>query len=317
MRERFPSASVEFQVFRGGKRVRMSLGDVRRAARVAARLAHLSGPAVGRLRDVLGREISPFAVDENGWTDLHWAAALNSSELAKALLDLGADVSAALHQDAEPLSDRLMQSMRELGLKLEFPRVGYQPLHIAVLADAKDALAVLFAAGAETDARAKQSSFTLLHMAASADSKKVAPVLVERGADVNAKNTWGETPLHLAARRNAGDVAAVLIERGADVNAKSNEVSGKSNTGLTPLHLAARQNAEDVAAVLIERGADVNAKGNMGFGRSNTGLTPLHLAARRNAEDVAAVLIERGADVNAKSNTGLTPLHLAARQNAE
>ena len=41
---------------------------------------------VGELSAVLGRPISVDATDENGWTDLHYAAALNRPELIRALL---------------------------------------------------------------------------------------------------------------------------------------------------------------------------------------------------------------------------------------
>ena len=77
---------------------------------------------VGKLRDVLGRELSPTAVDENGWTDLHFAAALNLPELAKALLDAGADVTVRLKDDDKPLSDRLKKSLDSLALYSEFTK---------------------------------------------------------------------------------------------------------------------------------------------------------------------------------------------------
>ena len=42
--------------------------------------------------DLLGRYPSADAVDENGWTDLHWAAVLNLPKLADMLLEAGVNV---------------------------------------------------------------------------------------------------------------------------------------------------------------------------------------------------------------------------------
>ena len=44
------------------------------------------------LAEKLGREFSPDAVGENGWTDLHWAAALDLPGLAKELVERGMEV---------------------------------------------------------------------------------------------------------------------------------------------------------------------------------------------------------------------------------
>ena len=38
----------------------------------------------------LGRELSPFEADDNGWTDRHYAAALSAPESARSLLAAGA-----------------------------------------------------------------------------------------------------------------------------------------------------------------------------------------------------------------------------------
>ena len=52
----------------------------------------LGGADMGLLRDTLDRPPSPTRTDANGWTDLHYAAALNRPEAAAALLDAGAEV---------------------------------------------------------------------------------------------------------------------------------------------------------------------------------------------------------------------------------
>ena len=274
---------------------------------------------IGKLRDVLGRDLSATAVDENGWTDLHWAAALNQPKVAAALLDGGMDASVVLKSDQERLSDRLKQALRGVGTfprywigdpikesvsdMADLPREGAQPLHIAALVN-----------GAE-----------------------VAEVLLDRGADVNAreavrnvvpegfsfeKEIGGVMPLHYAALTNGAEVAKVLLEHGADVDAREAVRLGlpgnsalvedaTEKDGVTPLHYAAVFNADEVATLLIDGGADLDAQDLLGY-------TPLHRAAQSNAIEVAALLIDGGADLSARDTASFagTPLHHAAQRNA-
>lgn len=274
IQQRFPDQSTSLTLYLAGKRVNLSPSDVAAMVAVAPLLADLD---VGRLQEVLGRHPSPTAVDENGWTDLHWAAALNQPELARALIDSGADVGAELHDDGEPLSDRLKQSMSEVGLDLNFSRRGYHPSHIAAFADATETLTALFAAGAAVNTKAANNGWTPLFAAASGNAGKVAAILIKRGADINVKGNYGWTPLHVAALENAGEVAAILIEHGADINAEN------TNFGWTPLHAAALGNAGEIAAILIEYGADINAK-------DNDGESPLEVATTEGAHAVVATL---------------------------
>ena len=279
IRERHPSASARLTLYLGGERVTLTPEDLE--TRIAAAL--LADLDVGKLREVLGRPPSPTAVDENGWTDLHWAAALNRPELANALIDQGADVGAALGDDAKPLSDRLTQSMKELGLDLKFSRRGYQPSHIAAFADARDVAALLIERGADINATGK-NGWTPLHGAAWFNASETAALLIGRGADINAKRKGGQTPLHDAAWNNASETAALLIGRGADINVKNER-------GWTPLHGAAWNNASETAALLIGRGADIRAK-------NAKGRTPLAVAIERNAQSVSALLKKRQKDPN-------------------
>ena len=149
---RYPSESVEIHLFLDGKRVSLSPGVVFAKARLA-------GLHIGNLRDVLGRELSPTVADENGWTDLHYAAALNLPELVKELLAAGASVDARLRDDGAPLSDSLKQSLEALELRSDFSRRGYMPLHMAEFHNALEAAAELLATrGRELAASEKETT---------------------------------------------------------------------------------------------------------------------------------------------------------------
>lgn len=273
IQERFPDRPASLTLYLSGRRVSLSLIDV--AAMIED--SPFAEIEVGRLREVLGRHLSPTAVDENGWTDLHWAAVLNRSELAKALIDAGADVEAAVHSDGEHFSDRLQKLVDELDLDPELPerRNGQQPLHFAAVSNAAETMTFLFSAGAEVDAN-DHHGFTPLHYAAGGNNAMDAvAALIDHGADVK-HDVRGWTPLHSAAWGNEGDAVALLVERGADVNAKN-------DIGWTPLHAAAHINAGDSATILIERGAYVNAK-------DNDRRTPFEVAIGNNSLAVVEIL---------------------------
>ena len=251
----------------------------------------------------LGRELSASAVDGNGWTDLHYAAALDWLAMARALLAAGARLDARLRADRGPLGPALVSTLSGCGqdwFRL-LRRNGATPLHIAAVANASEVVGVLLEGGADPDV-ADATSATPLHYAAAGHSGPAAAVLAARGADVSAATAKGVTPLHAAARRDAVPVVRVLLEHGADVGAQ--DIGGD-----TPLHRAASGDAASSAALLLDRGADTAA-------RANDGVPPLHVAALKNAGRVAQVLLDHGADVGARVNDGVTPLHVAALKDA-
>ncbi|MCY4506431.1 MAG: ankyrin repeat domain-containing protein, partial [Acidobacteria bacterium] len=131
-----------------------------------------------RLAARLGRGLSAVAADDNGWTDLHYAAALDWPATARALLAAGARRDARLRTDREPLGVRLLSVLSECGqdrFRL-LRRNGATPLHIAAVADAGEAVAVLLEGGADPDV-ADATSGTPLHYAAAAHSSSAAAVL--------------------------------------------------------------------------------------------------------------------------------------------
>ena len=162
-------------------------------ATMAQRLSTPGGQAAAALSRVLGRELSPTEADENGWTGLHYAAALNLPALAEALLDAGADVAARFKDDSDPLSERLRLSLDALGFEA--------PPHFF---DGTGAY------GSEP-----------LHVAAMANAQEVAMVLLAAGANIHAKTNDGRTPLHHAARYNAPEISTVLVAAGANIHAKT------------------------------------------------------------------------------------------------
>ncbi|MCY4400933.1 MAG: ankyrin repeat domain-containing protein [Gemmatimonadetes bacterium] len=177
-------------------------------------------PDARKLAIVLGRPLSAAAADPSGWTDLHYAAALNLDQLASALLDEGANPNAEVRGtpyeadailpyfgvDLPPLAGELRSTGNPDVQKLR----GARPLHIAAMTDAEPVAARLLSANADVAAPMSRGE-TPLHVSASSASRGVAALLLERGAAVNAKDREGWPPLYYAqVRCESGDVSGGL-----------------------------------------------------------------------------------------------------------
>jgi ankyrin repeat protein len=112
------------------------------------------------------------AKDEWGMTPLHWASGNNHIEIAKLLIERGADLEAE-------------------------NKWGQTPLHVASRYNHIKMTKLFLDAGADLEAKNKRGQ-TPLHLASSMNSIEIAKLLIERGADVKAKDDDGETPLHWA-----------------------------------------------------------------------------------------------------------------------
>ncbi len=172
----------------------------------------------------------------DGLTPLHVAARHGHTEVAKILLEAGADVHAKVKD-------------------------GVTPLHWAAYYGHTKVVKILLKAGAKHDAR-NDGGFTPLHQAALLGHTEAAKILLKAGAEVNAKNKYGHTPLHLAALRGQAETIKLLLKAEAEVNTKT-------KNGFTPLHLAAEGGHTGAAKILLEAGAEVNTKDNW------YGMTPL------------------------------------------
>lgn len=154
-----------------------------------------------RLSALLDRDLSAFYRDENGWSDMHYAALFNLPEAVSALVDRGADVDAGLSRDGARFGVRLrrMLAARGLGDFDEWSRDGETPLHLAAWIDARAAVERLLESGADVNARTPYG-WTPLHYAASSDARAAFDALVAGGADTEARDVNGDTALDLLRR---------------------------------------------------------------------------------------------------------------------
>ena len=234
------------------------------------------GGANTSVRDVFGRQ------------PLHKAASLGEVELAKLLLERGADPNA---RDYGVFVDVLWPVSWRRAPRYSIGWLEYRdenvskacdmtPLHHAAAAGQTATLKLLSEAGADLQ-KQDERGWTALHWAAECGQRRVAEFLLFKGIDANTKNTLGETPLSLAVGKGHKDVVEVLLAHGAGV--KATDIFGR-----TPLHYAAERGHTNVVGLLLRAGAEVNVE-------DSNGRTPLKAALEEEKADVAESLRNHGA----------------------
>ncbi|MBI4348700.1 MAG: ankyrin repeat domain-containing protein [Elusimicrobia bacterium] len=144
--------------------------------------------------------------DPNGiWTamtPLHFAAGADAYEIARLLIERGADPLAANGKGGTPLHSAAFygnKPLAELLLLKEAPidarnAFGRAPLHEAVSQGQYHLALFLLQKGADVDAR-DENRVTPLHLAVLNESINLARLLLDRKADPNARDSDGKTPL--------------------------------------------------------------------------------------------------------------------------
>ena len=221
------------------------------------------------------------------------AAADRAAEIARLLLDHGADIE---HRTAR----------------------GWTPLFTAIDQGRTTVCRVLLERGARVDGRDAEGWYPIAK-AVSRGMTDIVRSLVEHGADVNVvlgrppavqtgmarfgMNTEGRSILAFALEAGMIDAARLLIEHGHRVNEPDGE-------GWLPLQSAALYGVDEVIDALLDHGADAN-------GRGYKGRTALHEAAREGRVAIAERLIAAGADVNAQDQDGRSPVFNADSEGHE
>ncbi|MFN7144147.1 MAG: ankyrin repeat domain-containing protein [Myxococcota bacterium] len=218
-------------------------------------LAHLGDPV--RIQSVLAAD--PAAAtrrDAEGRTALHHAA---EGDLAavEALVEGGADIDARTKAGATPLYLAVRANRYEIarylldrGADPDAAGTAGPPLAEAVAQGTPEMVRLLVQRGANPRVTDKTGA-TPLHAAVATGRIELVRALLDGGAPANATDHAGNTPLHVLAAKSgrAGglEIARLLVERGARPNARDNE-------GRTPLGLADTRGAREVAEVLRARG---------------------------------------------------------------
>jgi ankyrin repeat protein len=187
--------------------------------------------------------------NEHHRTALHHAAAVKKSEIARLLVDLGADLDAVDDTGARPLvtaaqegAEDVVAMLRRAGAQIDFMaalNLGQFDLAEAMLRDDPSRLGP---GGRDTIA---------LHLSVAKRNTSVVRWLIGHGVDVNARRVlWdcNSTALHMTAESGAVEMARLLLDAGANPDIRD----GKYDS--TALGWAEFCGQEALARLLRERG---------------------------------------------------------------
>lgn len=211
------------------------------------------------------------AIDRNRFTLLHYAITDKLSDVAKYLVERGADVNGTRACE-------------------------FYPLELAADHENLQAIKIMNASGKLKYNRKSDKS---LPLAAARGYYEIAQYLLDKGADVN---TWyrQRTAIHWATQEGYYDIVKLLIDYHADVNRKH---IGDEMMAETALYIAAAEGHYRIAELLLENGALVNTP--------TFHSTPFMIACSWENLDIAKILLDAGANIDFKDNDGRTSLFLA------
>lgn len=260
---------------------------------------------LGDIQAQIDGGVNMNAQNDGGWSPLHYAAYMGTTDMLIAMLEAGANVD-GLHTET-PLNVAIArkQSVFSFWLMEEVAISGSMDLYRdnpylnrqiygantdLPPADLKS-VAALVDAGADVNFVNVGGRVALWSAAAFQDAEFVE-LLFAAGAVVNIADEDGATPLHMSVGRDTSAITQRLLAAGADMTAATIEY------GTTPTHNANYENLK----LLLEHGADINI-------RDASGQTPLHFAMAFMELNIVQIAMEAGADMNSRNNNQGTPLH--------
>jgi ankyrin repeat protein len=268
-----------------------------------------------------------------GYSPLLFAARNGNLEMARLLLNAGADINGEAGNGATPLviathsgHTSLAVMLLEEGADPDAIGAGYNPLHAAILRGDEKTINALLQHGANPNIRVQKAtpvqrasedwvlrtahiSATPYWLAANFREPGIMRTLVEWGANPTLTN---EEQFERLRDRQSRLNPPALHERkvvGGFTNAIQVAVRGDSTRSrfyvqANPDPVDEEQLALEAVKVAVEHGVDLN------FTDFN-GSTALHDAAFRNLATIVSELAKLGADVNTLNNRRQTPLDLA------
>jgi serine/threonine-protein phosphatase 6 regulatory ankyrin repeat subunit B len=251
----------------------------------------------------------PKSLDSGGFTALLYAARENCSACVDALLRNGADIDLADPDGVSPLHLAIMNANWDLAKQLldaganvdQWDIYGAAPLFTAVgLRSRTDGGRASIDPPNATDGLSVVRM--LLERGANPDMQ-----LFFRPANVRGPtNTRGSTPLIRAAANADLEVVRLLLEHGADATVYMADRQ-------TPIHAvlagrASEKDALELIRVLHDAGTDVNVVALVVHMEEVRGGSALHYAVRKRYKDVIRLLASYGIDMNLKDQDGLTAL---------
>ena len=290
------------------------------------------------------------AVDSRGWTALHHAAERGATEVARLLLEAGADPDARDDRGHTPLHHAAHPGPWKPGaavgvIALLGQHGASADIFLAASMGGGERLRGLLRQDGGLVAARDAEGATPLFYAAKNLHLEACRLLLEHGADVNAARPDGQTPVSTAVLHmwDCGGPEVVACLRGAGAALGLGEAAtlgdadrlrellaaDPSRLNDAALQAAAQFGHTAAGLALVEAGATLDIFTAAGLGltdavarfldrdpasinaaRPSDGWTPLVAAAAAAHAETVDLLLRRGAAVNAASTTGSTGLHL-------
>ncbi|XP_014340718.1 protein phosphatase 1 regulatory inhibitor subunit 16B [Latimeria chalumnae] len=211
---------------------------------------------INEVRHLLKKKINPDLCNEDGLTALHQCCIDDFEDIAKLLLNHGANVNAKDNELWTPLHAasicahmNLVKILIQYGADLLAVNAdGNMPYD---LCDDDPTLDLI-----ETEMANRGITQEQINEVRAATERRMVLEIqdaVKEGHDLNQTDLQGATLLHIAAANGYLQAAEVLLEHGANVDMKDPD-------GWQPLHAAACWGQIQLAELLVSHGASLNAK---------------------------------------------------------
>ncbi|KAM4705765.1 transient receptor potential cation channel subfamily A member 1 [Rhinophrynus dorsalis] len=257
------------------------------------------------------------AVDQIGYTPLHWAVEKNKVESVKVLLSRGANPNILNIYRLSPLhlaiqlsynsivETLILHSATDINLDGDLNNT---PVNLACYKDNPEALQLLLNNGAKLCKRNKLGCYPV-HMCAFSGSVKCLDIVLKKGQEygfciedhINFTDNEKSSPLHVAVQNGGLEIVKACIRYGAKIDLKQND-------NATALHFAATQGATEIVTFMISSYTGDKKIVDLPDGNNET---PLHKSALFDHVDLTEYLISMGSNIDSLSKEQRTPLLLA------
>ena len=241
--------------------------------------------------------------DKKGYTPLHQAVSSDHMDIARILLDHGADPTGETDDGCMLVHLTENKDDRDFLLKSrqDWVAQGDNTTSVTRLMSAAeqghvDQLQRLLDNGIDVNSR-DENGRRALSIAAQNGREATLRFLVERGAGLDEKDMNGESALWWAARYGHEGSLVFLLDKGCLIDSAD-------ESGQTPLAAAAQMGHDAIVQILIERGANVDAQ-------TTYGIAALSFAAQEGHYCVVSRLLQHGAQVDLGTEDGENALSLA------
>ncbi len=251
----------------------------------------------------------PKSLDSGGFTPLLYAARENCRACVEVLLAKGADIDLPDPDGVSPLHLAVMNANWDLAKQLidaganvnQWDIFGEAPLFTAVGGRSRTD-----GGRASIDPPNETTGIDVVRLLLERGANPNMQLFFRPANVRGATNTRGSTPLIRAANGNDLEVVRLLLEHGADATVYMADRQ-------TPIHavLAGRANEKDaleLIKILHEAGTDVNVVALVNHIEEVRGGSVLHYAVRKRYKEVIRALASYGIDMNLKDQDGLTAL---------